>query len=100
MGRAGVGLRQRGARQRQLVGTARHPRAPGTGLPKVIALGGPPGSRIHDFAAVYGRRPALVVEMNRRVISTALSSPASMRPSRLPARQTSAEPPGLAHASH
>jgi hypothetical protein len=37
-------------------------RAPGTGLPGVISLGTRRGSGIHDFAAVYGRRPALVIE--------------------------------------
>jgi hypothetical protein len=38
-------------------------RAPGTGVPGVISLGTRRGSGFHDFAAVYGRRPALIVEM-------------------------------------
>jgi hypothetical protein len=51
-------------------------RAPGTGWPGVIAL----GTRVYkggrDFAAVYGRRPAVVVELagaayGRLVVSAA-----------------------------
>ena len=38
-------------------------RAPGTGLPGVIALGTRRGRFGRDFAAVYGRRPAVVVEL-------------------------------------
>ena len=39
-------------------------RAPGTGIPGVIALGTRRGDGLRDFAAVYGRRPAVVVETN------------------------------------
>jgi hypothetical protein len=50
-------------------------RAPGTGWPGVIALGHRRGSGIHDFAAVYGHRPAVVVDLagdrfDRLVVST------------------------------
>jgi hypothetical protein len=38
-------------------------RAAGTGLPGVISLCTRRGPGVHDFAAVYGRRPALVVEI-------------------------------------
>jgi hypothetical protein len=38
-------------------------RAPGTGWPGVIALGTRRGSGIREFAAVYGNRPAVVVEL-------------------------------------
>ena len=41
-------------------------RAPGTGLPGVISLGSRRGGGIHDFAAVYGRRPALPPRPERR----------------------------------
>jgi hypothetical protein len=59
-------------------------RAPGTGLPGVISLGTRRGSGIHDFAAVYGRRPALVVEMtgtsfDRLVVSCADAAEAAVR---------------------
>lgn len=37
-------------------------RAPGTGIPGVIALGTRRGEGICDFAAVYRHQPALVVE--------------------------------------
>jgi hypothetical protein len=37
-------------------------RAPGTGIPGVIALGSRRGEG-HDFAAVYHNRPAVVVEL-------------------------------------
>lgn len=51
-------------------------RAPGTGIPQVIMLGTTRGSFGKDFCAVYGRKPALVVDLegdpfNRLVISTA-----------------------------
>jgi len=54
-------------------------RAPGTGLPRVISLGTRRGPGVHDFAAVYGPRPALVVEMtgasfDRLVVSCADSA--------------------------
>lgn len=39
-------------------------RAPGTGIPKVIALGTRRGSFGRDFAAVRGVGPALVVELD------------------------------------
>ena len=38
-------------------------RAPGTGLPGVIAVGTRLGKEIRDFAAVHGRGPAVVVEL-------------------------------------
>jgi len=38
-------------------------RAPGTGLPGVIAVGTRRGSGIKDFAAVHGQGPAVVVEL-------------------------------------
>ena len=38
-------------------------RAPGTGIPRVIMLGTTRGSFGKDFCAVYGRAPALVVEL-------------------------------------
>src|ERR1700722_6442075 len=38
-------------------------RAPGTGLPGVIAVGTRRGSFGKDFAAVHGRGPAVVVEL-------------------------------------
>jgi len=38
-------------------------RAPGTGIPGVIALGTRRGAGIRDFAAVYRHRPAVVVEL-------------------------------------
>ena len=38
-------------------------RAPGTGLPGVIAVGTRRGSSIKDFAAVHGKGPAVVVEL-------------------------------------
>jgi len=59
-------------------------RAPGTGLPGVISLCTRRGAGIHDFAAVYGRRPALVVEMtgasfDRLVVSCADAAEAAAR---------------------
>jgi hypothetical protein len=38
-------------------------RAPGTGLPGVVAVGTRRGSGIKDFAAVHGQGPGLVVEL-------------------------------------
>jgi hypothetical protein len=38
-------------------------RAPGTGIPGVIAVGTRRGSGIKDFAVVHGRGPAVVVEL-------------------------------------
>ena len=38
-------------------------RAPGTGMPGVIALGTRRGNGILDFAAVYGHRPGVVVDL-------------------------------------
>lgn len=38
-------------------------RAPGTGLPNVIAVGTRRGSFGRDFAAVHGKGPAVVVEL-------------------------------------
>ena len=40
-------------------------RAPGTGLPGVIALGTRRGGGILDFAAVYGHRPGVVVDLRQ-----------------------------------
>ncbi len=37
-------------------------RFPGTGFPGVIALCTRRGRGIHDFSAVYGRRPAVVID--------------------------------------
>jgi hypothetical protein len=59
-------------------------RAPGTGLPGVISLCTRRGPGIHDFAAVYGRCPALVVEMtgasfDRFVVSCADAAEAAAR---------------------
>jgi hypothetical protein len=50
-------------------------RAPGTGIPWVIMLGTTRGSFGKDFCAVYGRKPALIVELEaasfkRLLIST------------------------------
>jgi hypothetical protein len=39
-------------------------RAPGTGLPNVIAVGTRRGSFGRDFAAVHGKGPAVVVELD------------------------------------
>lgn len=39
-------------------------RAPGTGLPGVIAVGSRRGTDVHDFAAVHGKGPAVVVELS------------------------------------
>jgi hypothetical protein len=39
-------------------------RSPGTGLPGVIALGTRRGSFGKDFAAVYGKRPGVVIELD------------------------------------
>lgn len=38
-------------------------RAPGTGIPGVIAVGTRRGSDIKDFAAVHGKGPAVVVDL-------------------------------------
>src|ERR1700752_5508104 len=59
-------------------------RAPGTGLPGVISLCTRRGHGFRDFAAVYGRRPALVVEMtgvsfDRLVVSSADAAEAAAR---------------------
>jgi hypothetical protein len=59
-------------------------RAPGTGLPGVISLGTRRAPGIHDFAAVYGGRPALVVEMigasfDRIVVTCADAAEAAAR---------------------
>jgi hypothetical protein len=40
-------------------------RAPGTGLPGVITLGTRRGRGIRDFAAIYGRKPGIVVDLKR-----------------------------------
>ena len=51
-------------------------RAPGTGVPGLFSLCTRRGPGVHDFAAVYGRRPAVVIELtgasfDRLVISCA-----------------------------
>ncbi|MFJ9696307.1 hypothetical protein [Kitasatospora sp. NPDC101183] len=51
-------------------------RAPGTGFPGVVSLCTRRGAGVKDFAAVYGRRPAVVVEaegadFDRLVVSCA-----------------------------
>jgi hypothetical protein len=63
-------------------------RAPGTGLPGVISLCTRRGPGIHDFAAVYGQRPAVVVELtggpfDRLVVSCADTAGASDRAAEL-----------------
>jgi hypothetical protein len=72
-------------------------RAPGTGLPGVISLCTRRWRGVHDFAAVYGRRPALVVEMtgasfDRLVVSCADATEAAARAVEI------ARASGLAHA--
>jgi hypothetical protein len=59
-------------------------RAPGTGLPGVISLCTRRGPGVHDFVAVYGRRPALVIEMtgasfDRLVVSCTNAAEAAAR---------------------
>ena len=71
--------------------------APGAGLPRVISLGTRRGPGIHDFAAVYGQRPALVVEMtgasfDRLVVSCADAAEAAARAADI------TRAAGLAHA--
>jgi hypothetical protein len=44
-------------------GELRGLRAPGTGLPGVIAVGTRRGKGVKDFAVVHGRGPAVVVEL-------------------------------------
>ena len=44
-------------------------RAPGTGFPGVISLGTRRGNGITDFAAVYGRRPGVVIDLTRAAFS-------------------------------
>ena len=72
-------------------------RAPGTGVPGVISLCTRRGLGFRDFAAVYGRRPALVVEMtgvsfDRLVVSCADSAEAAARAADI------TQASGLAHA--
>jgi hypothetical protein len=40
-------------------------RAPGTGWPGVIALGVRRGRGVRDFAAIYGRKSGIVVDLRR-----------------------------------
>ncbi len=61
-------------------------RAPGTGLPNVIAVGTRRGSFGKDFAAVHGRGPAVVVDLSgaefgRLVVTTdaAVATAAAIR---------------------
>lgn len=44
-------------------GELRGLRAPGTGIPGVIAVGTRRGTDVKDFAAVHGKGPAVVVEL-------------------------------------
>ena len=79
-------------------------RAPGTGLPRVISLGTRRGPGVHDFAAVYGPRPALVVEMtgasfDRLVVSCADSAEATARAADITAHPVSRTPYGESHVS-
>jgi hypothetical protein len=72
-------------------------RAPGTGVPGLISLCTRRGPGVHDFAAVYGRRPVLVIEMtgvsfDRLVVSCADAAGAAARAADI----TRAS--GLAHA--
>ena len=58
-------------------------RAPGTGIPDVIAVGTRRGSFGQDFAAVHGEGPAVVVELDgaafQRLIVTADDADARAR---------------------
>jgi hypothetical protein len=58
-------------------------RAPGTGLPNVIAVGTRRGKFGKDFAAVHGKGPAVVVELEgvdyERLIVTLDDAPARAR---------------------
>jgi hypothetical protein len=47
-------------------------RAPGTGIPHVIMLGTTRGQGFHDFCAVHGRRPGVVVELHDDAFSRLL----------------------------
>ena len=44
-------------------------RAPGTGIPRVIMLGITRGRGGRQFAAVYGNRPALIVDLEGTALS-------------------------------
>src|ERR1700722_5884801 len=50
-------------------------RAPGTGLPGVIAVGTRRGSFGKDFAAVHGRGPAVVVELEGAAYARLIVTP-------------------------
>jgi hypothetical protein len=56
-------------------------RAPGTGMPKVIAVGTRRGDFGKDFAAVHGTGPAVVVELTgahyQRLVATSEDAPAA-----------------------
>ena len=58
-------------------------RAPGTGWPNVIAVGTRRGSFGKDFAAVHGKGPAVVVELEgsdyQRLVVTMDDAPAQAR---------------------
>jgi hypothetical protein len=58
-------------------------RAPGTGLPNVIAVGTRRGNFGRDFAAVHGKGPAVVVELEGadygRLVVTMDDAPAQAR---------------------
>ena len=73
-----------GARQQHPWSELRGIRAPGAGVPGIISLCTRRGHGVHDFAAVYGQRPALVVEMtgvsfDRIVVSCADAAEAAAR---------------------
>jgi hypothetical protein len=74
-------------------------RAPGTGIPGVIAVGTRRGSFGKDFAAVHGRGPAVVVDLEgaayaRLVVTTpdAESTAAAIRSHLMPSLGDSAPP--------
>jgi hypothetical protein len=62
-----VSVRRSGVREVRVVDTAwpelRGVRAPGTGIPGVVAVGTRRGGFGKDFAVVHGKGPAVVVEL-------------------------------------
>jgi hypothetical protein len=71
-------------------------RAPGTGVPEVIAVGTRRGGFGKDFAAVHGRGPAVVVELTGaefgRLVVTSDDAPEVV--ARLQEAVRTARPPG------
>jgi hypothetical protein len=55
-------------------------RAPGTGIPGVVAVGTRRGHDVKDFAAIHGKGPAVVVDLEsgtyRRLLATVENAPA------------------------